>query len=225
MIIEELEQIFNNSAAKNGGGGKNNKEAGGAPAAAAAAGGGGVSSDANSFFRFIEIDRLNAILAITHRPQFLKDIETWVLRLDKTNTDGKGGVNVYRAQHVSATQLANTLSNIFGIPRQQSSASIASGRTAMSATNRSSSGTAGSTGNSGSSGMGGGMGGGFGGSGGFGSSGGFGGNNANTGGTNQTGAMGLSNNALSSNPGMMGAGSGWWPKLDAECQNCLRRRQ
>lgn len=114
-IIEELEQIFNNKKAKD--------------------------EDA-SFFRFIEIERLNAVLAITHQANYLKDIENWVLRLDRINPAAAGGVNVYRCQHVSAGDLADTLSGIFGSGVQRSSkASIASGRKSLSATNKSSSGT------------------------------------------------------------------------------------
>ncbi|MBD9355781.1 type II secretion system secretin GspD [Methylomonas albis] len=134
-IIEELEQIFN---AKNG------------------------KDDEASFFRFIEIERLNAVLAITHQANYLKDIENWVLRLDRINTAAAGGVNVYRAQHVSATDLADTLSNIFGSggSGRSSKASIASGRKSMSASNKSSRGnsssnnssTGGSSSNSGTSG-------------------------------------------------------------------------
>ncbi len=141
VIIEELDQIFNNSAPKSSGSGRKEKE----PAAVSPA-----TSSEGSFYRFIEIDRLNAILAITHKSQFLKDIETWVLRLDKTNSEGKGGVNVYRAQHHSAMELANTLNTIFGNRQQSSQASIAAGRSAMSATNRTSGsmGTSGSTGSS-----------------------------------------------------------------------------
>lgn len=113
-IIEELEQIFNNKKAKD---------------------------DEASFFRFIEIERLNAVLAITHQAAYLKDIENWVLRLDRINTAAAGGVNVYRAQHVSAADLADTLSNIFGSggSGRSSKASIASGRKSLSATNKSTS--------------------------------------------------------------------------------------
>ena len=113
-IIEELEQIFNTKAAKD---------------------------DEASFFRFIEIERLNAVLAITHQANYLKDIENWVLRLDRINTAAAGGVNVYRAQHVSAADLADTLSDIFGSgggSSRSSKASIASGRKSMSASNKSS---------------------------------------------------------------------------------------
>lgn len=110
-IIEELEQIFNTKKSKD---------------------------DEASFFRFIEIERLNAVLAVTHQAGYLKDIENWVFRLDRINTAAAGGVNVYRAQHVSATDLADTLSNIFGSggSGKSSKASIASGRKSLSATNK-----------------------------------------------------------------------------------------
>lgn len=138
-IIEELDQIFNNGAKKDREGGD------------------------SSFFRFIEIERLNAVLAITHQASYLRDIENWVLRLDKTNTEAGGGVNVYRAQHVSALDLADTLNDIFGsgTSRRSKSASIASGRKALSASNKktgsggttgSSASSAGNTGNTGSTG-------------------------------------------------------------------------
>lgn len=129
-IIEELEPIFNRVTE-------------------------GEKADKNSFFRFIEIERLNAILAITHNPRYLNDIESWVLRLDRTRNDISGGVNVYRAQNVSAVELANTLSNIFGTSSMggSRSTSIASGRRSMSASNRSlgSSGSSNSSGSSSSS--------------------------------------------------------------------------
>lgn len=127
-IIEELEPIFNRVTE-------------------------GDKADKNSFFRFIEIERLNAILAITHNARYLNDIENWIVRLDRTRNDISGGMNVYRAQNVSAVELANTLSNIFGTSSMGSSrsASIASGRRSMSASNKST-GTSSGSGSSGSSG-------------------------------------------------------------------------
>jgi general secretion pathway protein D len=35
----------------------------------------------SEFFRFIVIERLNAVLAITHQAKYLKDIEQWIMRL------------------------------------------------------------------------------------------------------------------------------------------------
>lgn len=72
------------------------------------------SAEDSSFFRFIPIERLNAVLAITHQTNYLRDIESWVLRLDRANTQTGGGVNVYKVQHVDAVELADTLNNIFG---------------------------------------------------------------------------------------------------------------
>jgi general secretion pathway protein D len=66
-----------------------------------------------SFFRFIAIERLNAILAVTHQARYLDDIESWVFRLDKANTASEGNANVYRVQHVDAVELADTLNEIF----------------------------------------------------------------------------------------------------------------
>ena len=84
-MIEELQQVFNQ---QNG-------------------------SAANGFFQFMEIERLNSILAITHRPKFLKDIERWVIRLDRANASSGGGVIVYRVQHVDALELSGILNDIF----------------------------------------------------------------------------------------------------------------
>lgn len=128
-IIEELEQIFSRKSA-------------------------GDKAEENSFFRFIEIERMNAVLAITHNAKYLQDIESWVFRLDRTNPEASGGVNVYRAQHVSAMDLANTLSSIFGTGtvRSSRSASIASGRRSVSASATTSGGGSGGVGAKGGSG-------------------------------------------------------------------------
>lgn len=114
-MAEELQQIFSRSSEEDKG-------------------------KTGGFFRFIQIERLNAVLAITHNAKYLRDIENWVYRLDRTNTEASGGVNVYRAQHVSAMDLANTLNQIFGrggVSGGSSSTSIASGRRAKSASNKS----------------------------------------------------------------------------------------
>lgn len=86
-VIKELEAVFNDKIS--------DKEQG------------------NNFFRFIAIEHLNAILAISHQAHYLKDIESWVFRLDKANTNATGGVNVYKVQHVDAVKLADTLNDIF----------------------------------------------------------------------------------------------------------------
>lgn len=102
-IIKELEEVFNKKA----------------------------KTEDAGFFRFIPIERLNAIMAISHQARYLRDIESWVLRLDRANTATGGGVNVYKAQHVDAVQLADTLNSIFsGSARKDKSAQVAPGQKA-----------------------------------------------------------------------------------------------
>lgn len=109
-VIKELEGIFHQKAKK----------------------------DESTFFQFIPIQRLNAVLAVTHQGHYLKDIENWVFRLDKANTSSGGGVNVYKVQHANAEDLANTLNEIFtGAQSKSTSAKVAPGQTATEITNKS----------------------------------------------------------------------------------------
>jgi len=99
--------------------------------------------DDSAFFQFMPIQRLNAVLAVTHQSRYLKDIENWVFRLDKANTAAGGGVNVYKVQHANAEDLANTLNEIFtGAQSKSTSAKVAPGQTATEITNKSPSDTA-----------------------------------------------------------------------------------
>ncbi len=94
--------------------------------------------DESAFFQFMPIQRLNAVLAVTHQSRYLKDIENWVFRLDKANTAAGGGVNVYKVQHANAEDLANTLNEIFtGAQSKSTSAKVAPGQTATEITNKS----------------------------------------------------------------------------------------
>ncbi len=91
----------------------------------------------SEFFQFIPIQRLNAVLAVTHQAHYLDDIEDWIFRLDKANTASGGGVNVYKVQHADAKKLAATLNQIFtGSKSKDTSASIAPGETADSMSNQ-----------------------------------------------------------------------------------------
>lgn len=94
-------------------------------------------ADESEFFQFIPLERLNAVLAVTHQARYLEDIENWVYRLDRANTASGGGVNVYKVQHVDAEELAGTLNEIFtGAARKDKSAKLAPGQTATSLTNK-----------------------------------------------------------------------------------------
>ena len=94
-------------------------------------------TDESEFFQFIPIERLNAVLAVTHQSRYLEDIESWVTRLDKANTASGGGVNVYKVQHADAEELAGTLNEIFtGAAKKDKSAKIAPGKKASTMTNK-----------------------------------------------------------------------------------------
>jgi general secretion pathway protein D len=94
-------------------------------------------SGGSEFFQFIPIDRLHAVLAITHQAHYLNEIESWVYRLDKANTATGGGVNVYKVQHVDAGELADTLNSIFtGAEKSKKTAKVAPGETASEMSNK-----------------------------------------------------------------------------------------
>ncbi len=110
-IIKELQEIFNNKK----------------------------KSEEDDFFRFIPIERMNAVMAITHQAKYLQDIESWIFRLDKAQSGVGGGVNVYKVQHADAEELANTLNEIFtGAQKSDSSGQVAAGKKSTELTNKSS---------------------------------------------------------------------------------------
>lgn len=69
--------------------------------------------------RFIPLERLNSIIVVTQQPRYLKEMTTWIQRLDRS--DGVGGqrLYVYQVQNKRAAELADVLNNIFS--DQQSS--------------------------------------------------------------------------------------------------------
>lgn len=83
-------------------------------------------------FRLIPLERLNAILVITPQPGYLQKAKMWIARLDKLAPDGLGGegVYVYKVANVVATELAETLNDIFSGRKKNktSKASLAPGR-------------------------------------------------------------------------------------------------
>jgi general secretion pathway protein D len=106
----------------------------------------------SEFFQFIPIQRLNAVLAVTHQAHYLEDIESWIFRLDKANTASGGGVNVYKVQHADAKKLAATLNQIFtGSKNKDTSASVAPGETADTMSNQDPTNTGNAPSNTGSS--------------------------------------------------------------------------
>jgi general secretion pathway protein D len=58
------------------------------------------------------ITRMNAVLVVTRKPDMLRTVETWIHRLDATDT-ARASVHVYHVKYGEARQLARVLSEIF----------------------------------------------------------------------------------------------------------------
>jgi general secretion pathway protein D len=72
-------------------------------------GDGGLSQN---IVKFQPVARLNAILVVTRKPNLLKTAETWIKRLDASDT-ARTGVHVYHVKYGEARQLARVLNDIF----------------------------------------------------------------------------------------------------------------
>jgi general secretion pathway protein D len=62
--------------------------------------------------KFQVISRMNAVMAISPKPQALRIAETWIKRLDLANTS-KNSVHVYRVKYGEARQIARVLTDMF----------------------------------------------------------------------------------------------------------------
>ncbi len=63
--------------------------------------------------RFVAIERLNGLLAITSQPSYLVQVEDWVEQLDRAGGGSGGRLYVYPVQHGKAESLAKLLNDIF----------------------------------------------------------------------------------------------------------------
>lgn len=65
-------------------------------------------------FRFMPLQRLNAIMVITPNEHYLNEAEKWIKRLDRSSTQGGARLYVYRVKNLEADVLAGYLSDLFG---------------------------------------------------------------------------------------------------------------
>ena len=63
---------------------------------------GGLSQN---LIKFQPVSRLNAILVVSRKPEYLKTVATWIKRLDESDTSGVN-LKVYRLRYGSAKQVA-----------------------------------------------------------------------------------------------------------------------
>ncbi|HET9032424.1 MAG TPA: type II secretion system secretin GspD [Dokdonella sp.] len=64
-------------------------------------------------FRFIPIERSNAIIAITAQPEYLHQAEDWLKRLDRAGDESATQLFVYDVKNIQAIDLSDYLSQIF----------------------------------------------------------------------------------------------------------------
>ncbi|MGH6877473.1 MAG: type II secretion system secretin GspD [Rhizomicrobium sp.] len=156
---------------------------------------GGPNSPIEGVIRFVPIDRLNAVLAISPQQRYLDQISGWVERLDRPGEGNDKKIYVYRVQNGRASDIAATLSQtLFGSSStQQTTQQSQGGGEQRTQTSTSTSGSNGSSSQNGTSGLG--------------STSGFGG--SGTSGPGTTGSsLGQSNGSSGSNGSAFGQSSG-----------------
>ena len=69
--------------------------------------------------RFVPIERLNGILVISARPEYIDQARVWIERLDQGAGSGERRLYVYPVQNGRAFDLASLLSGLFGTETEQ----------------------------------------------------------------------------------------------------------
>ncbi len=65
-------------------------------------------------FRFMPLQRLNAIMVITPNEHYLDEAQKWIKRLDRSSAQGGARLYVYRVKNLEADVLAGYLGDLFG---------------------------------------------------------------------------------------------------------------
>jgi len=84
-------------------------------------------------FRFMPIEQTNAMIVITPQPEYLKQAEDWLRRLDRGGAENSVQLYVYNVKNLKAPDLADYLSQIFlgtssgGSRRSSTSGSVGQG--------------------------------------------------------------------------------------------------
>jgi len=65
-------------------------------------------------FRFLPLERLNALMVITPNEHYLDEAERWIIRLDRASPGAGARLWVYRVKNLEADVLAGYLGDIFG---------------------------------------------------------------------------------------------------------------
>lgn len=114
---------------------------------------GGEEQAANSIIKFLPIERINAVLAISSQARYLDSVEEWVERLDQIDSSVARSLHVYFVQNVRAGYLAGILQELFDADVSTQESDSGTGRLApgLSGSSQSSFGGSGSNSSNGGS--------------------------------------------------------------------------
>ncbi|WP_223787066.1 type II secretion system secretin GspD [Marinicella meishanensis] len=74
----------------------------------------GADNPLAGMFRFLPLERLNAVMVITPQQEYLRQAKTWIERLDRADADGASNLYVYSVKNIKADDLAAYLNDVFG---------------------------------------------------------------------------------------------------------------
>ena len=94
----------------------------------------GAENPLAGMFRFMPLERLNAIMVITPQEKYLHKAKEWILRLDRADSETSINLYVYNVKNIKADDLAGYLNDVFdggsgSSSRKQSSGTVAPGLT------------------------------------------------------------------------------------------------
>ncbi|MGJ8664207.1 MAG: secretin N-terminal domain-containing protein, partial [Marinicella sp.] len=92
----------------------------------------GADNPLAGMFRFLPLERLNAIMVITPQEDYLHKAKVWIDRLDRADSDGASNLYVYSVKNIKADDLANYLNDVFGGSVGSNSSRKASGGSVVS---------------------------------------------------------------------------------------------
>lgn len=74
----------------------------------------GADNPLAGMFRFMPLERLNAIMVITPQEKYLYKAEEWIKRLDRSDSEASSNLYVYNVKNIKADDLAGYLNDVFG---------------------------------------------------------------------------------------------------------------
>ena len=74
----------------------------------------GAENPLAGMFRFMPLERLNAVMVITPQEKYLHKAKEWILRLDRADSETSINLYVYNVKNIKADDLAGYLNDVFG---------------------------------------------------------------------------------------------------------------